>query len=219
MAKKKSSVKTLVKRQSTNRLDVIGTLNDWAHAGTKESMANLEKFIADKKNTDEKLRGHAECALDECQYFYYCPNNPAEEKEFLLAKMIYNEEERLMNLEIQLDAAKYDLEKLDLNREVNHALMKTAEAEKHPDFKYRFSEDYYMTVKNRHDELLEDIRYSQLWLEAAAKMIKSEKYKNMPESVAKSIVDDSEGVNIWTNDPFEDDDNCDCGEDCCHDND
>jgi len=51
------------------------------------------------------------------------PVNDQEEKELLLAKMIFTGEQRLMDLESKAGAAKWELEKLDLDRQIHRRIM------------------------------------------------------------------------------------------------
>ena len=103
--------------ESVGSPEIIGELNDWAHAGTKEALNKLEKFIEGEK--DEKLCGYAGCALEECRYFYYSPNSEQEEKDFLLAKMILGKENDIWESEGKAASLKFELENLDLDRKVN----------------------------------------------------------------------------------------------------
>lgn len=188
-------------------MEVIGQLNDWAHAGTKEAMTQLKDFI--KKEKDLDLRGHAEIALDECQFFYYSSDNEREEKDFLLAKMIINRENRIIELQGQADSANLELEKLGLEREVHAKILKSDKySSRREDWKYNFSEDYCMSIKHRLSELEEDIKYKEAWIEIAKKQIKSEKYKNIPYGVLDHIHSDAEGINFWEDE--EEKEGCDC---------
>lgn len=117
---RKQKIKKLVKHSEVKSPPINETfaeLNSLAHAGTKEAIIKLRKFIASEKNED--LRGYAECALDEAEFFYYSPQNEKEEKEFRLAKIIWRRENNLFDRQAKLGAAKLELEELDLDREIN----------------------------------------------------------------------------------------------------
>src|SRR4030042_4992771 len=86
--------------------EIISQLNDLAHSGTKASLEAIKKFIANEKG--EGLRGYAQCALEECEYFYYSPNSPQEETDFDLAKMIIEKEERIICLDSKAEAAEFE---------------------------------------------------------------------------------------------------------------
>ena len=92
----------------------MAMLNAWAREGTLESIKKIEDFIAKTKNWH--VLSYAELALSEATRIYYSPKNKQEEKEFFLAKMIYDEEKRAQRLMNEADEAKLVLEKVKIER-------------------------------------------------------------------------------------------------------
>lgn len=182
--------------------EIISQLNDWAHSGTKASLEALKKFIANEKN--KGLRGYAQCALEECEYFYYSPNNPQEERDFDLAKMIIEKEERIFSLESKARAAEFELNQLDLEKAVNDKLASSASG-KLKNWQYNFSEDFQKTVASRLEEIKDEIEYLEAWINQARKMIKTEKFKNVPFGILEHFHHDFEGENFWTDSEVDDD--------------
>jgi hypothetical protein len=209
MATKKSSKNKRsfpVKDLDINSNRIKGLLNDWAHAGTAQSIENLKNFI---KNEDNKeLRAHARLALGEAQYFYYDADNQNEEKQLLLAKMIREEESALFNLVGRQDAAEHELKRLALDKKVYAQILKNKKYDKNKqeDWEYRFSEDYQTVVKHKLWDIENDINYKISWIEEANKLITVERYKNISPEVCESIHFDGEGQTFWVDEPFCEDD-------------
>ena len=177
----------------------IVMLNSWAHEGSQEAVEKLKKFIAD--TDDEKSRTWAEMALDEAEYFYYGPDNEKEENEFLLARLIQDKEDKLWKKTWKVDAAKLELQELDLNRKVHAKIIKKLKNKnQREDWQYNFSEDYYTIVKHRLSELEDEIAYEMAWLDEARKLITLEKYKNIPADIFKHIHFDGDGCSFWEDD-------------------
>jgi hypothetical protein len=187
--------------------ELIGQLNEWAHAGTKESLSELQKFIEKEKNED--IRGYAQCALEECEYFYYSSNNEQEEKDFLLAKMILEKDDKIFNLECKFESAKFALRQLDIERAVNQKIANSIKG-KLKDWSHNFSEDYYKIVENRATEIKEEIDYLEEWVKSAKNMIKTERYKTIPAEVLEHIHFDCESENFWTDDEYDNEELCEC---------
>lgn len=178
--------------------DII-MLNTWAHEGSKEAVEKLEKFIAE--TDDKELRAWAEMALDEAEYFYYGPDSEKEEQEFLLARMIQDKEDKLWEKAWKVDAAKLELQELDMDRKVHAKIIKNLkDKNKQADWQYNFSEDYYQLVKNRLNELEDEIAYEAAWLDEAQKLITLEKYKNIPADIFKHLHLDGDGCSFWEDD-------------------
>lgn len=174
--------------------EIVSQLNDWAHTGSKTSLEAIRKFIENEK--DEGLRGYAQCALEECEYFYYSPNNPQEERDFDLAKIIIEKEERIFSLESKAEAAEFELRQLELEKAVNDKLAISA-AGKLKNWQYNFSEDFQKTVVGRLEEIKNEIEYLEAWISQARKMIKTEKFKNVPFGILEHFHHDFEGENFW----------------------
>ncbi len=183
-------------------LDVKAQLNEWAHEGSKESMDKIIDFI--KQEKDEKLRGYANCALEEAEYFYYSPWSPKEEKEFLLAKMISEAERRFWKAMMKADNARLELDRLEIDKKVHEKIMNSKNPNKREDWQYNFSEDFRTMVKSRLDELDDEIFYTSAWIEEARKLITIDKYKNIPDYVMGRIHLDAEAESFWPDD-YDDD--------------
>lgn len=153
-------------------------------------------FIVKEKNKD--LRDYADLAYNEALYFYYSPQNEQDEKDFLLSKMIKNREDCFWRLMSEADAAKLELAKLDLKRKVHlHLLSHLGKDKKREDWKYNFSEDYYVLVKNKLITSEDEIAYESRWLEEAGKMIRNKKYLEVPDEVFEHTHWDGEGKTFW----------------------
>ncbi len=176
---------------------ISAQLQQWAHEGSQESLKKLEDFIVKEKNKD--LRDYANLAYNEALYFYYSPQNEQDENDFLLSKMIKNREDRFWRLMSEADAAKLELKKLDLERKVHLQLLRHLGKDKkrEEDWKYNFSEDYYVTVKNKLIESEDELAYESRWFEEARKMIKNKKYLKVPEEVFEHTHWDGEGGTFW----------------------
>lgn len=204
MSKNNQSKKKIVPQRSIQQHqqsaigsnDIYGQLNQWAHAGTQEALENLAKFIQNEKN--ESLRDYAECARDEAEFMYYSPQNEQEERDFLLARLIWRRQEKFWELEGKADTARLELKELNLDRQAHQKLMqKLKDKNKKKEWQYNFSEDYYFMVKQRLEEIEEEISYKAAWLEQARKLIKTKKYQVPPVHIFEHIHFDGEGFSVW----------------------
>lgn len=176
--------------------DIHAQLMQWAHAGTKEALENLDKFIQEEK--DENLRSYAEIARDEAEYFYYAPDTKQEEKDFLLARMIWRRQEYVWELEGKADSARLKLTELNIKRQVHQKLMQNLKDKtKKEEWQYNFSEDYYTMIKGRLEEFENEIAYDTAWLEQARKMVKTKKYQAPRVHIFDHIHFDGDGFSIW----------------------
>jgi hypothetical protein len=182
---------------------------------TKESLQALADYIEREK--DEDKRAEAELAYEEAMIFYYSPTNDKQEEELLLAKMIWREEDRLIDLTIKADAARFALDKLDLDRKVHAEIMKKVSKKRAEEWQYNFSEDYYTTVEDTWARLDDEVAYLTAWIEEARKLIKTEKFRDIPDDFFRHCHYDSEGVDFMDEDECEDEDcadDCECGCGC-----
>lgn len=174
----------------------MATLNAWAREGTLESIKKIEDFIV--KTEDWRALSYAELALSEAMRIYYSPQNKQEEKEFILAKMIYDKEGRVQELMSEADEAKLVLEKMKIEREVHDELAQSPVGKKNwDDWQYCFSEDYYLGEQKQYDEAVENLAYASAWMEAARKLIKDKKYLAVPEDVWGHAQWDGDGHLFW----------------------
>lgn len=189
---KKSQAQLITKSKSD---DIKSKLMSWAHEGTKESIEKLREFI--NKERDEDLRGFAEIALSEASDIYYSPDNDLEENDFLLAKMILRRKYYIEGISDRIEAGEFRIKRFKIDKEVHNNLMKKSDIPK--DWKYRLSPDYYSLCIGRLEEFKDDVAYEKAWVEIAKKLIKTDKYKTIPEDVLLSIHFDWEDDNF----PFE----------------
>lgn len=158
-----------------------------AHLGTKEGLQKISEKIDEIK--DEDLKDFARLAYEEGEMFYYFPESEQEEKDLLLAKMIYDTEELADKLFQKVQNAEFKLNKLELDRAVYKKILKSKKNQK---FKQLFNEEYYKIAKNELSEMVEELDYKLLWVEEAKKMIKNEKYNEIPASVFECLHFDEE---------------------------
>lgn len=200
---KSTQTKSLMPKTLTSKIQV--QLHEWAHAGTKEGLEKLEDFIVKEKNQD--LRDYADIAYHEASYFYYSPQNDKQEKEFRLAKMIKERDDKLWKKISQVDSAKFELEQLELEKEIHTKVVKSAKKVQHKkNWPHNFSQNYYQIVKNRLQTIENEIAYQAAWLKQAKKMITTKKYQDIPEDIFNHIHFDGEGGSFWT-DSWEGDEN------------
>jgi hypothetical protein len=181
-------------------------LQKLAHAGTKEAIGKLKKFIEAEK--DDGKRSYAEMALEECEIFYYQPANEKEEQEFLLCELIRERERRIDDLMMKTEEIESDLEKSALEGKVHEKVL-AAHKNMREAWKYNWMEDFDFAEKDELQKIKEEIAYKQAWIEEAQKMITTARYKNMP---ARYL----EHFDFNFDDKFhEDDDACrDCDDGC-----
>jgi len=195
--------------------DARGQLMEWAHKGDEESLKKLSDFIIKEKDAD--LREFARLAHDEAEFFFYSPRNDKEEQEFLLAKMVYERDMRLWELIGKADAAKFELQKLDLDRGVHRKVIDRVKEQKKTntfeEWKYNFSEDYCKIVQNQLKKIEDEISYESSWLEQARTMITAKQYHQVPVEFWEHIHWDGEGSTFWAD---ENDDEC-YSKECCDD--
>lgn len=180
-----------------------GSIMDWAHEGTKEAVEKLERFI--QETHDDDARSMAEIALDEAQFNYLSSNNAQEERDLDLAFLIVDKEERMFDLQEKQEAAEREIASLEMEKEVHDALISHANKARKEAWKYNFSEDYLMIVKGRRDELRDETLYLDAWIAQARKLIKTEKYKNLPPGALDGWHNFLDGVSFWDDDDDEDD--------------
>ncbi len=190
---KEQSLKNV--RGSDNKARLIG----WAHEGTEQSIQRIKNFI--KNSKDKDLQDFAKIALEEAEFFYYSVDSENEEKDFRLAKMLRIREDQLDQKMTKINAATIKLEELDLDRQLHNQIMNNIkDPKKLEKWKYNFSEDYYILVKNKLEQLEDEVEYEKLWVNEAEVIISKGKYKDMPSDFFDSIHEDGEDVDFWNED-------------------
>ncbi|HBR79674.1 MAG TPA: hypothetical protein DEA46_04570 [Candidatus Moranbacteria bacterium] len=163
---------------------------------------------------DNDLRELTRFAGGKEDYLKYFPQDANEEKELLLAKMIRQAEERLENNLVKIEKLTFELEKMNIEKEVHEKLLKKNPKMKEA-WKYNFMEDYYSTEMRQLSETEETIAYDVAWIEEAEEMITIEKYKNLPEDFFDYYFFDGDESSSWEDGGnFLNDDEMECGDDC-----
>lgn len=197
-----------------DRAAIQAKLTTLAHQGTKEALNEIADFIL--KTEDADLRDFAEMALDEAEFLYYSPVNEQEEKDLLVAKMIKEHDEQLFSLISRYDCAKLELEKLEIEKDIDRKVCGVSKKGQEVKSESRFSAEYYAIVKEKMEKIEADIDYESAWIKEAEKMIKTEKFKDFPVDVLDKLHFDGEEGSLWEDDLADLDDDDD-DEDCCCD--
>jgi len=173
-------------------MDKLGNLE---HAGTKEAVEKLRKLLQEAKTAED--RDWVRMALDECEYFYYSPNNEQEESDFLLAKLLKEHDERFFDWDTKADAARSELESLTLARKVHERVMASKEGKKNNVWNDNHDKCIEEMVRSRVKELEDKSAYEAVWIAEARGMIKTEKYQFTPFNLFQHLHLDCDGVDFW----------------------
>lgn len=177
-----SNKKTMTKKQSKkvveNKKEVLQSeLQKLAHSGTKDAIKKIEKYTKEEK--DPGKRAYAEMALEECEMFYYQPTNEKEEKDFDLCKLIRKKEESVEDKKLEIEKLKSILEKSELEGRVHKKVLENNKKKKE-DWQYNWMPDFVAWERGELEKIKNDIAYDEAWVKEAKKMIKTERYKNIP---------------------------------------
>lgn len=197
---------TKIKNRKTKDMVITqAELSKLAHEGTKEAIARIEAYIKSEKDYDK--RTYAQMALEECEFFYYQPNNEKEERDFTLCRLINEHKRCIDDLEAEAEKIRASLDKYELEQKV-HKQVLARNKNKRDDWQYRYMDDFVASDKNQLAEITDDIAYKKAWVEAAKKMITSPRYKGgIPERHLSHF--------DFNDDSYEDDGSCDCCDDGC----
>ncbi|MCF7845970.1 MAG: hypothetical protein K9L85_01905 [Candidatus Peribacteraceae bacterium] len=173
--------------------EIANKIGDLMHEGTLTAIKKIKKIIAAEK--DPIQRAYAQSALEECQYFYYSPDSPKEEKEFNLLKLIQKKEEELIDLEVELNGFIYKSGRLNLEADITKKLMRKVK-DKYKKLQWENELKGIAGVQSWYQckqmDLREQIGFLEAWIVEARKNITVEKYKNIPLDVLHSIHHDYE---------------------------
>ncbi|MCX6766442.1 MAG: hypothetical protein NT170_01505 [Candidatus Moranbacteria bacterium] len=198
------------KKSNTSAVSVAefapAELQKLAHAGTKEAIGKIEKFIKTVK--DPEKNAYAEMALEECEMFYYQPTNEKEEQEFLLCELIRERERRIEDLLMKVEEIKLDLEKSALEGKVHEKVLATHK-NKQEEWKHNWMEDFYFAEKDELQKIKDEMDYKEAWATEAKKMITIPRYKNMPARYLEHF-----DFNFGDKFREDGDDCCDCDDGC-----
>jgi len=198
---KKSNKKVVVTKELSQ-----GELQKLAHAGTKEAMAKIERYI--ETENDPEKRAYAEMALEECEMFYYEPLNEKEEEEFMLCELIKRRERGIDEMFMKIDGLKATLEKSALEGKVHEKVL-AKHKNKKEEWMYNWMPDFVAREASALQEIEESIAYDEAWVVEAKRMITTARYKNMPVRYLEHFdFNFDEGF-------YADEDEClDCEDDC-----
>ncbi len=172
--------------KKTDNKKIEAKLMDLAHQGTKEAIDKIEKIIKNTKDSD--LIGFAGCALDECYFIYLMPDNEEEERDFLLAKMIDQKENKIIDLEIKAGKLEGRTKRLAIKQEVHEKIIQTSNKDSRwREWRYQISINAPRFVQERLQEIRDDIEYEEAWVKTAQDTIQNEKYKKIPYGMIKNI--------------------------------
>lgn len=184
-----------------------GELQKLAHAGTKEALAKIEKYIKTEKDQDK--REFAEMALEECEFFYYEPKNDKEEEEFLLCELIRRRELDIEDMITEAYTLQTRLERATLEGKVHEKVLAKHKNKKET-WQYNWMTDFVTLEQNELQRIEDQIAYDEAWVVEAKKMITTARYKNIPARYMESLQFDFDDEEI-----FDEDDECfDCEDDC-----
>jgi len=206
MPKKSNKVAVVAKELSQ------GELQKLAHAGTKEALEKIEKYIKSEK--DSEKRAYAELALEECEFMYYEPTNEKEEDDYILSELIRRRERNIDDMVMKIDSLKAVLEKSALEGKVHEKVL-AKHKNKREEWQYNWMSDFVFYEANELPKLEDQIAYDEAWITEAKKMITTARYKNMPARYLQNIHFDFDGETLdGDDDCFDCEDDCDiCGND------
>jgi hypothetical protein len=203
---KKTQKKTV--RKSVEAIKVIteGELQGLAHAGTKEAISKIEKYLQTEEDVEK--RAYAELALEECELFYYQPMSEKEEEEFTLCELIRRKEDEIMNLMLEKERVNSRFEKLALEEKVHKKVLAVHKNKKN-DWKDNNLADFLARDEDELKQVQSDLAYVEAWVAEARKMITTERYKKMPARHLEHF-DFNFGEKFSKDEKDLYDDNCDC---------
>lgn len=186
------------------------------HAGTKESVAKLKTMI--EKESDSEKKGFLELALEESEMFYFEPTNEQEERDFNLAKLIYDQQKNWLRQDVERSALLCRVDFLRLKLEVREKILKDASAaeKEMAQVQRDVAHEILIMEEDRLAKAEDQESAADAFIKAAEKMIKNEKYKKLPYDFFDHYHFDDEELDGF----FDDEDCCDCGEcdcGCCDD--
>ena len=206
---KKFQKKAVQKSVTAVKVLTDGELQGLAHAGTKEAIGKIEKYMRTEKDVEK--RAYAELALEECEFFFYQPTNEKEEEEFELSELIRRREINIDGLKMKIQDIKARIAKLMLEKKVHEKVL-ASHKNKKKDWEYNWMQDFVIMEENNMQEIKDELAYDEAWVAEAKKMITMERYKTMPARHLEHF-DFNSGEDYRENDDKFCDDDCDyCNE-------
>jgi hypothetical protein len=206
---KKTQKKMVQKNVQAIKVLTEGELQGLAHAGTKEAIEKIEKYLQIEEDVEK--RAYAQLALEECELFYYQARNERENEEFMLCELIRRREENIMDLMMEEKDIDGRLEKLTLEKKVHEKVL-AMHKNKKKDWEYNWLSDFMTTAEDDLKQIKDQIAYEEAWIEEAKKMITTERYKKMPDRHLEHF-DFNFGEKFSEDEEDLHDDDCDCCDD------
>jgi hypothetical protein len=169
----------------------------------KTSKKTKTKKKENFKKTTKEIFDFPDVTYEDKDFLKYVPTNEQEERDLLIAKLIFEKENLIESLLQKADSAKFEIERLGIEKEIEYKIVKIKNEDQ---FESRFSEDYLMIVESKLQAIEDDIAHWSLWISEAEKMIGAEKYKNVPGWFFDSFHFEGEEGSFWEEDYSE----CDC---------
>jgi hypothetical protein len=152
-----------------------------AHLPTKQAQELLDKFRQSERASEV---GWLECAVDEGQFHYLSPTNEQEEREYLALKVMQELEDEIIDLQVEYDELKLQLDKRTIEYEAILELIKQGELD--ADEASGF-EDYKMMTEEDMEEFTRQITVKEKTIQQIKKSIKTERYQNVDMMYMRNI--------------------------------
>lgn len=208
---RKSQKKVVQKIVGAIKVLTEGELQGLAHAGTKEAVEKIEKYM--KVEKDPEKNAYAQMALEECEFFYYQPTSEKEEEEFELSELIRRQERKIDDLVMKIKNIEARIAKLMLEKKVHEKVLAKYKNKKEA-WQYNWMQDFVLMEENDLQEIKDQLEYEQAWVAEAKKMITTARYKTMPARHLEHF-DFNFGEDFCDDDDDFCDDDCDDDCDCC----
>lgn len=152
-----------------------------AHIPDKRAQDLLKKFKdSDKADEVEWL----DIAAEEGQFHYLSPSNEQEERDYLALKIVQEIEDQIIELEVEYDNLKLDLEKKEIEQEAIKELVKNGEIDKDEELGFH---DYKIMLESQMEDLEKQIFLKEKIFEQIKKSIKTKKYKDVDSMYMRNI--------------------------------
>ena len=152
-----------------------------AHLPTKRAQDLLARF---KETNRAREVTWLDCAIDEGRGWYLDPQNNLEERDYLALKMMQEIEDELVELEIELNDARLDLEKLEIEHYAIRELVKNRSINKDEGVALHDVKIFY---ESKFEKLQEKIDLKQKIVNQIKESIKTERYKDLDPMVMKNV--------------------------------
>jgi hypothetical protein len=152
-----------------------------AHSPSKESQDILARF---KESRMGKKVEWLDIAIDEGQFVYLEPRNEREERDYLALKMVQEMSDQLVDLEIDMNEAKLDLEKM----EIEHGAIRELINHKKIDEKEGLPlHDIELIFESRFENLREEFELKEKIVDQILQSITTPRYQNLDPDLMRHI--------------------------------